>query len=425
MQTTAQEEPRREAHRAAARGSIAPSRAMRRVVGLAAVTLLACAPACGESDENEPDPQGASGGAAGSAGVTGAAGAAPGLTPFTPPADPGAGGFLVTISGEAASLAGFPFEPGVSRSEDPAFVDGWEVRFEHLLLTVGGVTLHETPDADPADKTKLGKQVAEARGPWAVDLAKGGPLIGKGGPGEQAVALAAMTGAFDASSRYGVAWETARATVDARNVNLDAAAVALYLKAVERGWSVLVTGKATYRGAAPPAGTVFAKLPTEVTFSVGLSAPARMLNCENPELGKSALGEEFARGVQPSPTASSVLQLTWHAEHLFWGALEEEHAPMHFDPWALRSPAYGVDAVGAVTIDDLTGADFTFLRSKTGDPLPARSLVPDHAPLAGTLGYSAGGVTIPMNDLAAYLRVAVAESGHLNANGECATTLLP
>lgn len=390
---------------------------MRNLV-LATLSLTALV-ACGDADENTARPGAGAGGSAGAAGASGAAGS--GLTPFSPPADPGPGKFLVTVSGEDFALNGFPFQAGKSKSGDPAFVDGWAVTFSHVIPTYGEVTLHEGPDTDAADKSKMGKEVSRLSGPFAVDLAKGGPLPGKGGPEEQAVALGVLDGSFDTSTRYALSYTTVKAQAAAKNVNLDAEGLALYEKAIEKGWAVIYAGTATWNGGTPPAGTLFEKMPKTVTFVIGLANPTRQLNCENPDLGKSALGEDFARGVQPQAGKSEVVQLTFHTDHLFWDRLEEEQVPLHFDVFAARSSGFGTSgaASGAVTVDDLAGADISKLTTKGGEPIPFRSLVPDYAAPAGTLAYEPNGVKITDNDLVRWLQFTAAASSHLNADGEC------
>src|SRR5579859_6998892 len=89
-----------------------------------------------------------------------------------------------TASGEVLALGGYAFPP--ANPMDPAFADGWEVRFSKLIAVFGKVTLSENPDTSPTDQSQTGKVVAEIDGPWAIDLHKGGPLAGKGGVGEQA-----------------------------------------------------------------------------------------------------------------------------------------------------------------------------------------------------------------------------------------------
>jgi len=84
-----------------------------------------------------------------------------------------------TASGEVLALGGYGFPPATA--DDPAFADGWEVKFSKLLVTVDHITLSENPDVSPSDQSKTGKKVAQVDGPWAIDLHQGGPLEGKGG----------------------------------------------------------------------------------------------------------------------------------------------------------------------------------------------------------------------------------------------------
>jgi hypothetical protein len=46
------------------------------------------------------------------------------------------------------ALGGYAFPP--ASDGDPAFVDGWELKFDELLVTLDKITLSENPDNDPA-----------------------------------------------------------------------------------------------------------------------------------------------------------------------------------------------------------------------------------------------------------------------------------
>lgn len=391
----------------------------------AALLFCVCIPACADDDSNEPDPQGAAGssGSAGVGGSSGSAGVDPGeLAAFSPPSDPGPGGFLVTISGEDLALSGYDFEPGASKAEDPAFVDGWELSFDHVLVTVGGVRVNDGPDTDAADPTHIGGQLASVAGIFAVDLHKGGPLVGKGGPPEQAVALAAIGapdggGSFDSQSRYAFSFELQAATKSAQNVNLDADGLALYERAITRGWAQVMTGVARYKGPAPEAGSAFAELPTEVRFEIGFANPSSYVNCQNPDLGASGLDEDFARGIQTKASGAAIAQISIHTDHTFWRALNVEGSTLHFDQIAALAPGSGEG--GAVTIDDLAAADFSAFRTKSGQSLPARSLVSDYTPPAGQLSFDPNGSSFAKNAYGAFMSYSASAQGHLNADGEC------
>src|SRR5438132_11385910 len=82
-------------------------------------------------------------------------------------------------SGEVLALGGYAFPPATA--DDPAFVDGWEMKFSEVIVTIDKIRLSDNPDKVPTDQSQTGDVVAEVDGPWAVDLHKGGPLRGKGG----------------------------------------------------------------------------------------------------------------------------------------------------------------------------------------------------------------------------------------------------
>ena len=50
---------------------------------------------------------------------------------------------------------------------------------EQVLVTVDAITLSENPDLSPGNPGMTGAAVAVANGPWAVDLAKEGPVDAK------------------------------------------------------------------------------------------------------------------------------------------------------------------------------------------------------------------------------------------------------
>jgi hypothetical protein len=338
---------------------------------------------------------------------------------------------LVTVSGEDLAINGYPFEAGVSKSEGdpPAFVDGWEVKFEHLIVTIGSVTLNEGPDTNPDDPKQVGAEVAKAEGPFAVDVSIGGPIVGKSGsPDEKTVAIAAFTGpsaggAFKTDQRYAFSYRTVAASAQAKNVNLDAVGLGLYQQAVENKWVMVVQGKATYKGKAPAAGSVFEKMPKEVSFTLGFANPASYFNCQNADL--TPVGEEFPRGVQVSAGASTTAQVTIHSDHIFWNKLNVEGTPLHFDPLAAVASTYGAPgaAPGVVTMADLDALDFLAFKTRAGEPLPARSEVDDYAPPAGTLAFDGNGVTFPKNSFGKYLSYSAVSGGHFNADGECEVQL--
>jgi hypothetical protein len=347
------------------------------------------------------------------------------LTPLQPPQDPGPGAFLITTSGEKLALSGYAFTQGASLSSDPAFVDGWDVKFDEVIVTLDHITLSEAPFANPTNQAQTGKQVAHLDGPFAVDLHKGGPLQGKGGEGEQSVALGVIGdqndnggAGFGADSPYALGFDSVVASAHAWNVNLDEQGLADYQIAIAQGWSTLIVGTATYKGAEPPADSELAKLPPKVRFRFGFSIPATYANCQNPDNDPSEpfTGEEHVRGVHVKPNASALVQLTMHTDHTFWEKLSHEQ-PLHFDPIAC---AYVGVQDPVAQLSDMAKLDFTGFRCSDGNPLLPRSLVSDYAPVAGGILYFDPNGVSPLPTYKDYLEYSVSTQGHLNSDGLCA-----
>jgi hypothetical protein len=394
---------------------------LKRMVAVASWCLAAAAlAACGDPDES-PVAGGIGGTTAGpGAGESGA----PGL--FAPPADPGAGAFWVTVSGEDLALLGYDWSATSAADGDPpAFVDGWAVRFEHVVITVDHLRINADPDLDEANPLELGPVVASADGPWAVDLTIGGSVVGKSGsPDERTVPIAAFATQasgrpFDPAARYAFGYDLVTASEAARVVNLDGEGLALYAQARANGWSMILSGTADYNGPTPEPGSVFASIPTQVSFTLGLVNPSGYVNCRNTDL--QAVGDEFPRGIQANANASTTVQITLHTDHAFWDTLNVEGTPLHFDPIAAQASSYGMPGTpGRVTTTDLANVDVTGFTTRAGQPLPWRSVVPDYTAPGGQMTYNPNGTSFSRaNSLAAYLAYSAASGGHMNADGEC------
>lgn len=384
-----------------------------------------------------PKPDGGTGG--GSAG--GAAGgfaldAGPvSFQPFVAPTTtPVPGAFLFTISAEASATEGYAFPPAAGSTE-PYFVDGWELHYQHLVTTIGSVELAENPDMNPNDPAMTGAVVARASGPWAIDLAKPGPLDAKAMEG-RAVPLTRLTNQnvksgtppFSTTSKYAFSFETVPADGAPFDVNLDDDAKAGYQAMRDNSWSYWIQGTATFKGTmSTPAcrstnpGYDDARLPKTVTFSLGWRVPAAYKNCINQELQPMD-----SRGVQLGANgAEAVVQMTLHNDHPFWDALEED-APLRFDAIAaLKSVPVGMTATSAtVTTADLQGVDFEALTDAQGVRLPFRycGAVQAGERTTGGLAYDPKGVPVNplggvagLKDLSDYMAYNLSTFGHLNA----------
>lgn len=376
----------------------------------ASLPLAACSE---DHPSNGSEPAAAEAGASEAAGADGA---------MRSPDDNG--GFRVTVSGEDYVTTGFDFTPATAAAfgEPPAFVDGWAIQFQHVIVTVGNVRLSADPDLDPAAPVKVGAVVAEDVGAYAVDLVAGGDIVGKSGsPNERTTSITTFPNTasrFDPAKRYAFSYDTVAASADARLVNLDAEGKALYAEAITKGYAMLYVGTATYEGAPPAAGTVFAKMPPKVTFKLGFANPTSYLNCRNTDLAK--VGGKYPRGVRSKEGEVVTAQITFHTDHTFWNRLGTDGTPLFFDAIAANSSTFGTSGDGVVSIDDLANVDITAVRTRTGEPLMQRSLVADYQATAEQMTFDPNGTSFARpNSFASYLACAAISAGHLNAFGTC------
>jgi hypothetical protein len=381
-----------------------------------------------------------------------------GITPYVAPSTSlGAGTILLSASGETLSLNGFDWPP--TGMDDVCMVDGWEFKLYRYLTVVSDVTLWSNPNTIPSDQSQHGPVVAHVAGPWVIDLHEGGPLMGKGGGGEQAMPFGQILGgddgsAFDPTTTYGFGFSTIAAAKDVYNVNLTSAPGADGLNDLDEynnvmipnGYSVLYEGVATFKGGDAcqqvTSGSVtydFSKLPQTLPFRMGFATPTNYVNCQNgTDLpGSGVNGEDHPRGIQPSATQSVSAQVTIHMDHPFWESFSED-TPLHWDQIAAQyvgvtSPIATVEDLqflgppGAKTTKPI---DFTGFTDGTGAAIPWRSCSTAYYTPTGTgqlhfdplkVNVTIGG-TDPAVGLRSYydfIRYTQATQGHLNSQGLC------
>ncbi len=364
------------------------------------------------------------------------------LEPFCAPQDPGPGNIWFAASGEVLALTGYAFPP--ASDADAAFVDGWDVRFSHLLTTIDEITLSENPDYQKGSQALTGQVVAQVDGPWAVDLSHGDPryLPGKGGAGEQAVPIAALAsqnkqgGAAFATdgTRYAFGFDLIAARNDAQNVNLDPEALADYEQMVSAGCAVLYEGTATFKGDQSFPGCLpedRKSWPKIVNFRLCFKSPTSYLNCQNPDNDPQkpiSDDEESARGIAFLSNASVIAQVTVHTDHPFWDSVLHD-SPAHFDQFAARAAASAGTA--QVTLEDTIGVDYTAYTDAQGNALDWRYCVEPatdvHPKLVGAMRFDPHGVPSaigadPSTGLRDYYDFATYDQstqGHLNSDGLC------
>lgn len=355
----------------------------------------------------------------------------------------GNGTVKLTASGEVLALGGYAFPP--ANAMDPAFADGWEIRFSKLLAVFDKVTLSQNPDTSPTDQSQVGKVVAETDGPWAIDLHKGGPLMGKGGSDERAYPIDMIlnqnkngNAGFDPTLRYAFGFDSVAATASAQLIQI-AQGDPDYAEMIAKGWNVLYVGTATWKGTdrgnsctSSNPSYDFSRLPATVNFRFGFATPASYINCQNPDNDPAmALGsEKHQRGVQIKNNAQAIVQVTFHSDHPFWESFAHD-TPAHFDQLASLAKKQP-DGSFLVTLDDTAGVNPTAFKGPDGNPLPWRACAPGYMPPNTNAQMGFDTLSIPVDasgaqarvirDYRDYMSYDQSTQGHLNSDGLCFVT---
>ncbi len=405
------------------------------------VGMLALLGAGACSSTSTPAAQSNTGGSGNSGGAGNDAGGA--LKAFSAPTDPGPGGILFAASGEVLALTGYDFPP--ASADDAAFVDGWQVRFTRLLVTIDKIVLSSNPDSQSDNQAVTGPAVAEVDGPWAIDLHHSDTsyLPGKGGAGEEAVPIAALkvqnkngNQPFDTTggTRYAFGFDTVNATHNAYNVNLDAQGLADYDDMIQNQCVVYYAGIATFKGDKTDSSCYPASRqgwPDVVNFTLCFKSPTSYINCQNPDNGSAAAfaNEEYERGIAFLTNSSVIGQVTIHTDHPFWDSVLHD-SPAHFDQFAAR--VVGKDAgTPTVTLETTKGVDYTGYTDALGNVLNWRyCMTPPtdvHPQFTGVMRFDPQSVphatnNDPSTGLRDYYDFATYDQstqGHLNSDGLC------
>ena len=252
----------------------------------------------------------------------------------------------VNITGGAAATRGFDF-PGAGVAAH--FVDGWELHFTRVLATVEGAVVRGAGD---------GEEVARDEGPWAVNLAKPGPLDARSGDGRSwgLTSLSLPPGTYLLSAPLAPAAEYFA------NVNLSDDDLTAYVAMHDDGHTVRFDGEARWLGGdcrVTDGAFDFASLPQVVTFSFGFALPG---DCE------------VTRALTPGADAVAELEVRP-------GALFSDGAALRFDLLA---------ALGRTHLTERELAD-----AGLAAPVPWRTCGPvsPDEPQTGTVHYDGGVVT--------------------------------
>ncbi len=327
----------------------------------------------------------------------------------------------ITVSAESLGANGYAFPPAAG--QEVAFVDGWAVNFERILVCIDKIRLSEAPDRDPGDPSVLGETLALREGPFVVDLAKPGDALDRGGAGRVAIRLPIddLTGIFEADQRYAFSFDLVAPTADAVFVNVEPDDQAV-TRMIEGEARALLSGRADLAGtdctSSDPAYD-FSSLPSSVAFEFEFSGNVHSRNCQNPDNTGGALeGEESQRGIQLLSRGTTTAQITVHTDHLFWPATSHENLPL-FNHFAAH--ARETENGHLVTMAELEQVSLPAITDAQGTPLPWRSCVDEalyHLPSQPTqMTFDSGSVAL--SNLAEFVGFNASTMGHLNADGLC------
>ncbi|MEM1007398.1 MAG: hypothetical protein AAGJ35_00205 [Myxococcota bacterium] len=277
----------------------------------------------------------------------------------------GQGEVLIVISGGQAMRQGFPHMEG---EDERAFKDGWTLRFEQFIVSLGRVVLR-----DP----QQGKEVAVWSGPHVVDVRK----LELAQNVEQGVEIARLEGV--PARRLDIDLEFQKPTQQSvfREVSAQDKAEIL-----EKKLTFLITGTAEKDG----------KI---IRFRFGLSDPFRSTACTN--------GEDGTRGLAVQANKKTTPTIFLHSVHMFVSTLRSGHDNLRFEPFVAMASKQNL-----VTSEDLKQQSLLDLKDRDGNPLldeQGNKLVFDDQGL------------LPPNrlNLLAYLELAVRDSIHFNITGLC------
>jgi hypothetical protein len=332
------------------------------------------------------------------------------------------GELQVTVSAEGLGANGYAFPPFAG--QEVAFVDGWAVNFERIIVAIDNIRISEMPDKDPGDQSVVGGDVATRQGPFVLDLKKAGNATDKGGAGKVAIRLPIddLKGIFDLEQRYAFSYDLVEATAGATFVNVEADDPDV-LAMVASGQRALLKGTAEFKGQScrqSSQSTVnFEAWPKTVQFDFGLDGPVSYVNCQNPDnTGEPIEGEESQRGIQMLPNGVTTAQITVHTDHVFWPTVSHENLPL-FNQFAASASLS--DGVYSVDLEMLKTVPVPNVTDAAGNALPWRSCVDetmyDLSKQPATMTFDPG--TQTLTNLHDFVQFNAATMGHLNADGLC------
>lgn len=268
------------------------------------------------------------------------------------------GALAVTIGGEAAAEEGFPVGAGES---EIAFVDGFEVTFDSILVSVLELTV--------AEEGAAGSSVT-LDAPLVVELTTGSQEVGfwSGLRSGRYAAVGYTIGPVQAASTLlGEVSETDLAEMQAEGV------------------AIWIRGSATD-------GT------DTYTLDLRFAETVRQLDCVN--------GLDGTSGLVVTEGGTTTVDLTIHLDHLWFDTYAAEEANLRFEPWAATA-----DADGHIELEFLSAQELGDLTDRAGEPLTTAGET--------LVVYDPGTLDLTSFDLESYVRAAATTMGHFNGEGHC------
>lgn len=276
----------------------------------------------------------------------------------------GVGSLSLRISGEEAALVGFPVP------EEPAlaFADGWSLKFERYLVSVGNVRLED----------EAGSVGLAGSDTVIVDLTRSASQL-----------------VFEFDDLGAKRWE--RFSYDILPARTDARTVGeipekLVQRMIDEKLNYLIEGMAK-------------KEDRELRFSWGLRNPTRNSECIN--------SVDDTPGIVIRKNTVAEYEITLHLDHLFYDTLgDHDGVDMRFE--AIAAVAEEGAEGWVIPFEKLKSQRLADLKDVEGNPL----LDEEGAPLV----YEPGSVPLEEPTLFHYLLAAAKSQGRFNGEGYCKNT---
>ncbi|MBL4683557.1 MAG: hypothetical protein JKY37_03120 [Nannocystaceae bacterium] len=266
------------------------------------------------------------------------------------------GQIVVSLDAEGVAQAGL----GSANEDTESFVDGWNVMFSRVIVSVGKLRVANSG----------GDTAASSRAYYVADLAQGEPdielLESIGAQRWNSVSFSIEAPPNDATvRRFGVTEQDVVMLQDG-------------------DYAYWIEGSAT-------------KEDRSVSFAWGITNPTDYVDC-------TTNGDD-GPGIEVSKNVTTALDVRFHLQHLFWDKLGTESGRLRFEAVAAMAGADGV-----VTWASLADQNLAALRDANG------GLLTDSA---GPVVYDASDATLPREDLQRFISAALSNQPHIGQDGRC------